>query len=90
MDSLYKDNIVEKHFNNLNKKYNSNDVYLLIKSIDPKYGIAPSQENVDILSRRLYILNKLLSKIVQAYASNDKTKLDCNGIPKLKINFGKT
>ena len=80
MNSYYKDNIVEKYFNDVNKKYNHDDVCSLINSIDSKYGLVASNENINVLSTRLYKLNKLLSKIIEAYALNDKTKLNDNGI----------
>jgi hypothetical protein len=80
MNSYYKDNIVNKYFNNISEQYDRADIYSLINSVDPKYGLIASDENVDILSTRLYKLNKLLSKVIHAYTLNDKTILDNNGI----------
>ena len=80
MDLFYNDNIVDKHFNDENKKYDSDDVYRLVTLIDPKYGIIPSDENINLISTRLYQLNNLLSKALQSYILNDKSKLDNNGL----------
>ena len=87
MDSVCKNNIVDKYFNDINKKYDSDDIRLLIKSIDPKYGIVASNENIDLLSTSLYKLNKLLSKIIQAYELNDKTILNNNGLVDIDDNM---
>ena len=76
MSSLYEYNMVQKHFNKINKKYDDNLIRKTLQPYEELHDIHISDKGVNYLSRKLYSLNNLFSLIIDAYVSHDNTKLE--------------
>jgi hypothetical protein len=76
MDIYLKYNIIDKYYNDKNKSYDINEVKIMIDTVKDKLGSKYDTLNIEEISKRLYTLNNLLNDSLNAYLTNDKSKIN--------------